>query len=89
MGFNPGEMLIGLGMAETTPDPLPDGLSPLMTATLAGLLVTWVTFTPCFLWVLLGLAPYVEAPCPTWIMHTLLACSLAGVALQLAFGVAS
>jgi hypothetical protein len=54
VGFNPGEMLIGLGMAETTPGPLPDGLSPLMTATLAGLLVTWVTFTPCFLWVFLG-----------------------------------
>jgi chromate transporter len=27
---------------------------------MAGLLVTWVTFTPCFLWVFLG-APYVEA----------------------------
>jgi chromate transporter len=68
-------MLTGLGMAETTPGPLimvvqyvgflagyraPSGLSPLSTATLAGLLVTWVTFTPCFLWVLLG-APYVEA----------------------------
>jgi chromate transporter len=32
----------------------------LLMGTLAGLLVTWVTFTPCFLWVLLG-APYVEA----------------------------
>jgi chromate transporter len=73
--LQPGEMLTGLGMAETTPGPLimvvqyvgflagyraPGGLSPLSTATLAGLLVTWVTFTPCFLWVLLG-APYVEA----------------------------
>ena len=27
---------------------------------LGGVLVTWVTFTPCFLWVFLG-APYVEA----------------------------
>jgi chromate transporter len=35
-------------------------LSPLFAGTLAGLLVTWVTFTPCFLWVFLG-APYVEA----------------------------
>jgi chromate transporter len=73
--LRPGEMLAGLGMAETTPGPLimvvqyvgflagyrTAGLSsPLLTATLAGLLVTWVTFTPCFLWVFLD-APYVEA----------------------------
>jgi chromate transporter len=73
--LRPGEMLTGLGMAETTPGPLimvvqyvgflagyrsPDMLSPLLAGTLAGLLVTWVTFTPCFLWVFLG-APYVEA----------------------------
>ncbi len=71
----PGEMLAGLGMAETTPGPLimvvqyvgflagyraPGTLPPLLAASLAGLLVTWVTFTPCFLWVFLG-APYVEA----------------------------
>ena len=71
----PGEMLTGLGMAETTPGPLimvvqyvgflagyrtPEMMSPLLAGTLAGLLVTWVTFTPCFLWVFLG-APYVEA----------------------------
>jgi chromate transporter len=70
-----GEMLAGLGMAETTPGPLimvvqhvgflggyhaPGALPPLLAGTLAGLLVTWVTFTPCFLWVFLG-APYVEA----------------------------
>jgi chromate transporter len=35
-------------------------MTPLLAGTLAGLLVTWVTFTPCFLWVFLG-APYVEA----------------------------
>jgi chromate transporter len=73
--LRPGEMLAGLGMAETTPGPLimvvqhvgflagyrsPDALPPLLAGTLAGLLVTWVTFTPCFLWVFLG-APYVEA----------------------------
>lgn len=73
--LRPGEMLAGLGMAETTPGPLimvvqyvgflagyrtPGALPPLLMATLAGLLVTWVTFTPCFLWVFLG-APYVEA----------------------------
>jgi chromate transporter len=73
--LRPGEMLAGLGMAETTPGPLimvvqyvgflaghrtPGIMPPLMMGTLAGLLVTWVTFTPCFLWVFLG-APYVEA----------------------------
>jgi chromate transporter len=160
---------------ETTPGPLimvvqyvgflagyraPAIEAPLLMATLAGLLVTWVTFTPCFLWVFLG-APYVEAlrgvrslgaalsavtaavvgvilnlavwfgihvifretvPLHTFgfnlsvpvlpsidifatllagaaaiavfrfkvgMIHTLLACSLAGVVLQLAFGVVS
>jgi chromate transporter len=70
-----GEMLTGLGLAETTPGPLimvvqyvgflagfrtPGAMPPLLMGSLAGLLVTWVTFTPCFLWVFLG-APYVEA----------------------------
>lgn len=70
----PGEMLDGLGMAETTPGPLimvtqfvgfmgafrdPGTLSPLLAGTLGGLLTTWVTFAPCFLWIFLG-APYVE-----------------------------
>jgi chromate transporter len=68
------EMLDGLGMAETTPGPLimvlqfvgfmaayrdPSGLSPMLAATLGGLLATWVTFTPCFLWIFVG-APYIE-----------------------------
>jgi chromate transporter len=70
----PREMLDGLGMAETTPGPLimvlqfvgfmaafrePGSLSPMMAGTLGGLLATWVTFTPCFLWIFLG-APFVE-----------------------------
>src|SRR5450631_2613274 len=70
----PREMLDGLGMAETTPGPLimvvqfvgfmaafrdAGGLSPLVAATLGGLLATWVTFTPCFLWIFLG-APFIE-----------------------------
>ena len=73
--LRPGEMLDGLGMAETTPGPLimvlqfvgfmaayrdPGALSPLMAGTLGGLLATWVTFAPCFLWIFLG-APYVES----------------------------
>jgi chromate transporter len=72
--LKPGEMLDGLGMAETTPGPLimvlqfvgfmaafrdPGGLSPMLAGTLGGLLATWVTFTPCFLWIFLG-APYIE-----------------------------
>jgi len=72
--LEPGEMLDGLGMAETTPGPLimvtqfvgfmgafrdPGGLPPLLAGTLGGLLTTWVTFTPCFLWIFLG-APFVE-----------------------------
>jgi chromate transporter len=35
------------------------GLSPLATATLSALLTTWVTFTPCFLWIFLG-GPHIE-----------------------------
>src|SRR3546814_9326432 len=72
--LQPGEMLDGLGMAETTPGPLimvtqfvgfmgafrdPGGLSPLIAGTLGGLLTTWVTFVPCFLWIFLG-APFIE-----------------------------
>jgi len=34
-------------------------LSPLLAGTLGGLLATWVTFTPCFLWIFLG-APFAE-----------------------------
>ena len=73
--LQPGEMLDGLGMAETTPGPLimvtqfvgfmgafraPGGLNPYLAGVLGGLLTTWVTFTPCFLWIFLG-APYIEA----------------------------
>ena len=70
-----GEMLDGLGMAETTPGPLiqvvqfvgflgafrhPGGLDPWTAAILGSLVTTWVTYVPCFLWIFLG-APYVEA----------------------------
>ena len=73
--LKPGEMLDGLGMAETTPGPLimvlqfvgfmaafraPGALPPMLAGTLGGLLATWVTFTPCFLWIFLG-APWIEA----------------------------
>jgi chromate transporter len=70
----PGEMVRGLALAETTPGPLimvvqfvaflgayrdPGSLDPWVAAILAALLTTWVTFVPCFLFILLG-APYVE-----------------------------
>jgi chromate transporter len=69
-----GEMLDGLGMAETTPGPLimvtqfvgflgaareASGLSPFLAGTLGAILATWVTFTPCFLWIFAG-APFIE-----------------------------
>ncbi len=72
--LRPGEMLDGLGMAETTPGPLiqvvqfvgflaayrqPGALAPWLAGTLAAVLTTWVTYVPCFLWIFLG-APYVE-----------------------------
>ena len=70
----PGEMVRGLALAETTPGPLimvvqfvafvgayrdPAASHPWLVAVVAALLTTWVTFVPCFLFVLLG-APYVE-----------------------------
>ncbi|KJS44250.1 MAG: chromate transporter, partial [Rhodospirillaceae bacterium BRH_c57] len=71
----PGEMLDGLGMAETTPGPLilvlqfvgfmaayrsPGLLDPMLAGTLGAAVTLWVTFTPCFLWIFVG-APYIEA----------------------------
>jgi chromate transporter len=38
----------------------PGTLPPMLAGTLGGLLATWVTFTPCFLWIFLG-APFVES----------------------------
>jgi len=61
-------------LAETTPGPLilitqfvgflaglreATAMHPLLGATLAALLTTWVTFLPCFVWIFAG-APYVE-----------------------------
>jgi len=72
--LQPGEMLDGLGMAETTPGPLimvvqfigfmgayrnPGSLDPLLAGILGSILTTWVTFVPCFFWIFLG-APYIE-----------------------------
>ncbi len=68
-----GEMLDGLGLAETTPGPLilvtefvgflagyRQGGEPQLAFGLLGVAVTlWATFAPCFLWIFVG-APYVE-----------------------------
>lgn len=69
-----GEMIDGLAMAETTPGPLilvtqfvgfaaayrdPGTLPPALAGLMGGLLTTWVTFVPCFLWIFIG-APYME-----------------------------
>jgi len=70
----PGEMVDGLGLAETTPGPLilvlefvgfmaafRDGLgmAPMLAGAIGAALTLWVTFAPCFLWIF-ALAPYVE-----------------------------
>lgn len=70
----PGEMIDGLAMAETTPGPLimvtqfvgfiaahrdPGALPAGLAALLGGVLTTWVTFVPCFMWIFVG-APYIE-----------------------------
>ncbi len=72
--LSPGEMLDGLGMAESTPGPLiqvvqfvafmgafrdAGALDPYLAGIFASVLATWVTFVPCFLWIFLG-APYIE-----------------------------
>jgi chromate transporter len=72
--LTPGEMLTGLGLAETTPGPLilvlvfvgflgafrdAGGLDPLLSGLLGALVTLWFTFVPSFLFVFTG-APYME-----------------------------
>ena len=69
------QMLIGLGLAESTPGPLimvtqyagflaawnlPGGLDPLTAGIIGALLTTYVTFLPCFFFIFAG-APFIEA----------------------------
>jgi chromate transporter len=71
----PQEMLVGLGLAETTPGPLisvvqfvgfmaayrqPGAFSAATAGTLGGLLAAWATFVPSFVWIFMG-APYIES----------------------------
>jgi chromate transporter len=70
-----GEMLVGLGFAETTPGPLisvvqfvgfmaafrqPGVLAPTVAGILGGALAMWSTFVPPFIWIFAG-GPYVES----------------------------
>jgi chromate transporter len=72
--LEPGEMLDGLGLAESTPGPLilvtefvgfigayrnPAGLEPSLAGILGAVVTVWATFAPCFLWIFLG-APFME-----------------------------
>lgn len=72
--LDPGQMVTGLGLAESTPGPLilvtefvgflgayrfPGGLDPVFAGVLGATVTVWATFAPCFLWIFLG-APYIE-----------------------------
>lgn len=72
--LSPGEMLDGLGMAETTPGPLimvlqfvgflgaarnPGSFNPITAGVIGSVVTAWVTFAPCFLFIFAG-APFVE-----------------------------
>ncbi len=91
--LEPGEMLDGLGLAETTPGPLimvvqfvgflgayrnPGPLWPMAAGVLGSLVTVWVTFVPCFLWIFLG-APYIEALRGNRSLHAALSCITAAV----------
>jgi chromate transporter len=91
--LKPDEMLVGLGLAETTPGPLisvvqfigfiaafrqPGALSPLWAGTLGGVLAMWMTFVPSFLWIFLG-APYIEALIGNKALHAALSSITAAV----------
>ena len=66
------------------------GLSPIVAGTLCGILTTWVTFLPCFLWVFLG-APFSSAFAASALSGALstIPAAVVGVVLNLAiwFGI--
>ncbi|MBL8907933.1 MAG: chromate efflux transporter [Rhizobiales bacterium] len=69
--LSPAEMVDGLGLAETTPGPLIlvtqfvgfiagyREAGGLWGGVAAAIITLWVTFVPCFLWIMVG-APYIE-----------------------------
>jgi len=95
------QMMDGLGLAETTPGPLILVLqfvgflggwheagqnSPLLMATLAALMTSWVTFVPGFLFIFVG-APFVEHSRGNLRLNTALSAvtaAVVGVVLNLA-----
>jgi chromate transporter len=69
-----GEMVDGLGLAETTPGPtilvnqfvgflaayrIPEPFGPVLAGILGAAMTVWVTFVPSFVWIFAG-APYLE-----------------------------
>ena len=91
--LQPGEMIDGLALAETTPGPLimvlqfvgflaahrfAEPLNPWVAATLGALLTTWVTFLPSFLFIFLG-APYMESLRRNQSLNAALSCVTAAV----------
>jgi chromate transporter len=91
--LQPGEMLDGLGLAETTPGPLimvvqfvgflgayrdPGTLPPMLAGVLGSIVTVWVTFVPCFIWIFLG-GPYIEALRGSRSLHAALSCITAAV----------
>ena len=72
--LDPGQMVTGLGLAESTPGPLimvtqfvgflgayrfPGDLDPVVAGVIGATVTVWATFAPCFLWIFFG-APYIE-----------------------------
>lgn len=91
--LQPGEMLDGLGLAETTPGPLimvvefvgflgayrnPGSLTPMVSGVLGALITVWVTFVPCFFWIFLG-GPFIERLRSNQALRAALACITAAV----------
>jgi chromate transporter len=91
--LQPGEMLDGLGMAETTPGPLiqvvqfigfmgayrnAGDLSPMLAGLIGSVITTWMTFAPCFFFIFTG-APYIESLRGNKILSTALSAITAAV----------
>lgn len=87
------QMVLGLGLAESTPGPLimvtqyvgflgawklHGGFDPLLYATLGALATTYVTFLPCFFFIFAG-SPYIEALAENRRIQAALTCITAAV----------
>jgi chromate transporter len=91
--LNPGEMIDGLALAETTPGPLilvlqyvgflaayrlPETLLPWLSGFFGAVVTVWVTFVPCFLFIFLG-GPYIETLRQNVRLRAALSCVTAAV----------